>query len=309
MAISPRASVIASTGGNGLTTLACAKPAGLVAGDVMFGAFCAGNNTGAAISFTLPTGWTAIDTADDNDFTTLHIATVTCYKVADSTDVAASTFTFTQSGGNLRLIACISAYAGVDTTTPYVEHNLAKKTTTDTNRATPALTTAALRWLLEVFTDISNVTITAPDTTRQSTFTSNLAMSVSDTNANVAAGTYTKTATSTGSASQAVCGLIAINPASSTPAPVISFTLAQNVAEYDARATTNATSHTVSPTTGVVEPVDGFFVLPRGSADVVYTHTASGPGGSTTNTFTVLAAASGGARTQWWDQSTSTWKD
>lgn len=96
-------------------------------------------------------------------------------------------------------------------------------------------------------------------------------------------------------------GWIGAPPVVATPAPVIAYTLGQDYAYYDGRATTNADGHTISPATGVLEPVDGFFVIPRGTTNVDYTHTATGPGGSATQTFTVLALATGGGNIKWYD--------
>lgn len=84
------------------------KPSTLAVGDLMVADVL---TNGATIN--LPTGWTDI----------VNLATVTnpkqrvMYKVADATDVAASTFTFTL-GASSYGEATIHHYTGVDTTTP-----------------------------------------------------------------------------------------------------------------------------------------------------------------------------------------------
>ena len=71
------------------TTVTITKPSGLAVGDLMVATLGA-VSSGAAISFSTLSGWSAAATGNGSDY-----ATSIQYKIADSGDVAASNFTFT----------------------------------------------------------------------------------------------------------------------------------------------------------------------------------------------------------------------
>lgn len=78
------------------TSISIDKPTGLAVGDLMI-AVVAGNDGGSTIS--IPTGWTSLlnNNTTTNGFGWYRAA----YKVADSSDVAASNFTFTNGDGGV----------------------------------------------------------------------------------------------------------------------------------------------------------------------------------------------------------------
>lgn len=84
----------------GSTGLAINKPTGLAVGDLMIAAFVATEN--GSISSVSCTGWTSIVTKVNTQVGggVWFFTTATFYKVADSSDVAASTFIFKSSSSN-----------------------------------------------------------------------------------------------------------------------------------------------------------------------------------------------------------------
>lgn len=80
--------------------------------------------------------------------------------------------------------------------------------------------------------------------------------------------------------------------------PILSFVTSYSYAVLDARGSTaqagGSLSYTISPSIGVIEPVDGLFLIPRGGSDTVYTVTVTESGSGLTDntpTETILTAS------------------
>lgn len=103
-----------------VNALSIAKPAGLVAGDLLIvGLFVTVNDANAYGTIAYPSGFTQSATvqAYENGYNKLFVA----YKIATSSDVAATNFTFTHtpaSGSTYRIAATLAAYSNVDQTNP-----------------------------------------------------------------------------------------------------------------------------------------------------------------------------------------------
>jgi hypothetical protein len=97
------AAVIESSANTGFTSvtpgspsLVVTKPSGLAVGDYLLG-FISGYHTGVAnITYSTPSGWTLLE---DTGSVSTSWRTYTFAKVADSADVAASNFSFTNTSG------------------------------------------------------------------------------------------------------------------------------------------------------------------------------------------------------------------
>ncbi|MBL4621025.1 MAG: hypothetical protein JKY89_01365 [Immundisolibacteraceae bacterium] len=109
MAVAFRSS--ASTAFANAATSVVTKPSGLAVGDLMIAQFSAESG---AYTYTPPTGFTLIDTITGG----ANRASKIYYKVADSSDVAASNFTFTITGGPGQCSANIMAFSGASVPQP-----------------------------------------------------------------------------------------------------------------------------------------------------------------------------------------------
>lgn len=95
-----------STGNDNTTTVTITKPSGLAVGDLMV-SVCGAEQNGVNIN--IPAGWgTVVTKAQTNGRCTIS------YKVADSSDVAASNFVFTSSIG--KILGIIYRITGADVT-------------------------------------------------------------------------------------------------------------------------------------------------------------------------------------------------
>lgn len=123
------------TANTGTTTVT--KPTGLQVDDLMLAFICMNDDAAA----TGPSGWTKYD--DDVD-TTNHFRSQVWYKVATSTETAATDFSWTTTAGATSpMWGAISAYRGVDTAAP-INTAANSSFTTSTNPVTgPSITTTA----------------------------------------------------------------------------------------------------------------------------------------------------------------------
>lgn len=101
------------------------KPANLAVGDLMIAVHIASNHNA------LPSGFTSLGTQSDSVTT---YGSKIAYKIADSSDVAASNFTFTTTGSELQMGA-IARITGASATASYYKYNGASTT----NTATPSV--------------------------------------------------------------------------------------------------------------------------------------------------------------------------
>lgn len=109
---------VGSTKGNGkdILTAQVPKPGGIAVDDLLVVTIA--SNRGSGVTVTPPAGWTLVARVDDNNAAGNEVGFM-YYKVATSTEVAASTFDFTfdQSSNNQAAFGC-TAFRGVDTATP-----------------------------------------------------------------------------------------------------------------------------------------------------------------------------------------------
>jgi len=104
----------ATTATTGTTTLVINKPTGVVVGDVLIAVISqVGNNT----TITSPSGWVLID-GRSLAGSTLRFGAV-YYKIAVSSDLTATNYTFTGGTNTNSLSGVIAAFSGVDNTTPF----------------------------------------------------------------------------------------------------------------------------------------------------------------------------------------------
>lgn len=88
------------------------KPTGLSVGDMMCASAVSHADSGTAPTITPPAGWSTYTSYTDESFVKQWVF----YKVADSSDAAASNFTFTSSGGtNTRIQVGIARISGAPT--------------------------------------------------------------------------------------------------------------------------------------------------------------------------------------------------
>ena len=121
MAVAFRSSAI-STASASSDTVTVTKPSGLAVGDVMVACMTAKSNSTTCTA----TGWTQLDTV--RELVVEGGRAYTYYKVADSTDVAASNFTWTFNTTLAGTQGAIMAFSGVDTTNPINQHTFALQT-------------------------------------------------------------------------------------------------------------------------------------------------------------------------------------
>ena len=125
---------VGSSPGADSTSCVITKPAGLAVGDLMI-AQVVGTDpvSGNLGTFTAPAGWTSIrqDTMSSN------LASALFWKIADASDVAASTFTFTATGATSNRGA-ITAWYGHNPINPINAHN------GQTNAASTTVTSAGI---------------------------------------------------------------------------------------------------------------------------------------------------------------------
>lgn len=115
------------------STSTVTKPAGLAVDDVMV-AYTVSNLNG----MTAPAGWTQVLSKDASTGDLFRVRVF--YKVATSSDVAASNFVFSDTDSNSPCWAAIGAYRGVDTANPIDASDSAANTST-TSHTTPSVTT------------------------------------------------------------------------------------------------------------------------------------------------------------------------
>lgn len=116
------------------------KPTGLAVGDLMI-AHCSSispSNSNPA-DYNTPTGWTSVNTTSSTNSSLTHSNMLRIFsKVADSSDVAASDFTFTISGGsNRNLGGAIYRISGFGPTTPVPTSNAASNSGTNDHDTSP----------------------------------------------------------------------------------------------------------------------------------------------------------------------------
>ncbi len=110
-----------------------AKPAGVVAGDVMLASVVADGGTGVTVSASA--GWTLVKTQSSSTV----VQAAVFQKVATAAEPVSFVFTLSVAK---KVTASISAYSGVDTTTPIDVLATASTSTSGTVKSAPTITTA-----------------------------------------------------------------------------------------------------------------------------------------------------------------------
>ena len=157
------------------------------------------DGTGVDPVIATPAGWTAITSEAFDSGTTSSIGMRAFYRFFVGGDSSTVSVTWTNAGNG---VAISSGYSGVNTSTPITGFQVEAKGTTDTSYSV-SVTTSQTGWIRSGFANRGGQTFSAlADTSRGSVLnTSATSMVAQDTAADVAAGTYTKTATGSGTTS------------------------------------------------------------------------------------------------------------
>lgn len=279
MAVAHVASSTAQTSNNQTaTSLAVPVPTGATTGHVIIAWLSHFLPTTADMTVTGPTGWTKVGDVFDSGSTSVKL-TVWRRTVASGDD-ASPAWTW-PTGTNA--VAVMSAYSGVNTTTPIVtgESSLIAKADSNASRVTDTITTAGSRLIVSATGDRSGSTYTGlTDTQRGAvTIASSTSLVVQDTNGEVVAGSYSKTFTASVATSIATMGILALQAGANQP------------------PTANAGGDkVVAP--GTVVTLSGTASDPDGTVASVAWARVSGPAspaitGGTTNTATVTPTVAG----------------
>jgi hypothetical protein len=132
------------TGAYANATLTITKPVGLAVGDLLV-AVVHGNESGG---ITIPTGWTGLSSIVGS------VSLITYYKIATSTEVAASNFTWSVTSGNY-IGGLIARITGHNSTTPVAvfanDTEVATATPTFTTTVTPTTADSLLFFFLGTY--------------------------------------------------------------------------------------------------------------------------------------------------------------
>lgn len=105
--------------GTAVSSLTITKPSGLAVGDLLV-AIIATSASGTVRTHTTPAGWTVIQ----KDGTSAAFRPVAYYKVADSSDVAASNFTFSLSGSTTAISGVLARVTDFVSSNPVTQSEL-----------------------------------------------------------------------------------------------------------------------------------------------------------------------------------------
>lgn len=138
------------------TTITALKPSGVVSGDVLVGCFAFSPGGSVTGSVTPPAGWTSIVGITDLGSPGSRVEFF--YKVAGAAEPVDYTFSFSPAAG---AALGISAYSGVDNTTPVVSGETASNVVgTSTASHSISVTVAGPRWVIAGFAQRSGATWT-----------------------------------------------------------------------------------------------------------------------------------------------------
>jgi hypothetical protein len=209
MTIAPVGSVTSlKSAANSSTTLTVNKPTGVLSGHVLIGTLI---HKAAGATVTAPSGFTEVHHAIDTGPCALY----RWIRVAGSSEPSTYTCSWDTSGGG---IFTVEAYSGVDNATPIVsgESGIATTdTSTATVRTTPTITTAGTRAILSAFANPYAYTWSgATDTQLYNDLRSGAVSLLTQYAVGVAAGSISRSATTSGNVGDGVQSIIALNPAS-----------------------------------------------------------------------------------------------
>lgn len=297
MAISHIGTTAVKTGVNTTATLNFDKDASALTNDVIvLWVASRPQDATSGITYSIP-GFTLVeDEVDVASANSRSQLTLYYHVVTSSTP---STYTITASPAPAgRISAVASTYRGVDTTSPISASNLLAWESPSATTHSIAITTPTSGWISNAHTNIGDDTFTGADTLRgQTTLSSNANLWVGDTNAAVAAGSYTKNVTHTVSTSVGISGAAAIQAAATIVAPTIVSSAGLGYS-IDATASTpgqgGALTFSMAKVSGTTltftETSEGVFRFTPGAGSAVYRLTATEAGGTTkTQDYTIPA--------------------
>ncbi|HEY2353852.1 MAG TPA: invasin domain 3-containing protein, partial [Gaiellaceae bacterium] len=290
-AIAQRGSATSANTASG-TSFSITKPAGVAVGDVLIAQI--ETRGGTATQFPSISGWSNVTTPVDFEGGGAHHRVSLLYRVADASDVSASSYSVSLgTGGTSGAAGSIVAFSGVDTSgaTPFDVAPGSYTTGTGTTiSSVSAITTASPSAAVVMFAGGFESNATSSYSTTSPGALSQLYGSVSNGNGSVGAAWATKAtagSTGTGSATQTankVWGaiLIALKPAATTASQLAFTTLPSNT----------AAGSTMSNVVVQLQDSFGNNVSTSGVPIALTLNTGSFTGGSTT---TVNTDASGKA--------------
>lgn len=203
--------------GSSATSLAVSKPAAVTSAHLMVVAVAVQAPSNTDNPITAPSGWVLRADAHDPAAPGVRLN----FYTGKTDDVGAGPWTFSVPTATAIAIA-LCGYSGVDLTTPVVgstgsnagEANAVGQSTSSTSRVTPSIVTAGFRWIVSAFADRSTSTYTVTDTERLDILAVSTSLCLADSNASIASGTLSRTATASAASSTAVQAILALNPAS-----------------------------------------------------------------------------------------------
>lgn len=139
MAVPVVASSSSTTFATGVTSLVITKPTGLAVGDLLIGAVFFTSGTGTPTTVTPPADWTTLQTVDTNNTDNRMYV---FYRIATSTETAASNFTFTlntaaTAGGGLLRITGVASGNEIQTSEQDVYNSTSSTAISFTSTITP----------------------------------------------------------------------------------------------------------------------------------------------------------------------------
>lgn len=284
--IGPVAVTAATTSGE--TPLAVAMPAVVNAGDRIV--VVIGETTGTSdVPFTTPAGWTLKGGVYDSGSS--QGVRMNVYQKTDPAvgSEDGTTVNFDAPGTDGRMLAFSFT----------TNANIAELATAQVSSGgvigSGSVVTSGVRRLVSSFiqrTGSSGVVWTGPDTELVEHSTSNTTMVLS-ASAEVAAGSYSRTATSSVASSTGAGMILALQEAVVATPPTLQLAKTEGFAVVDARASQagqgGSLTYAISPATGVYEVEPGLWAVPASSTGpTVYTVTVTeSPSGLTDNTPTV----------------------
>ncbi|MDP9366539.1 MAG: hypothetical protein M3Q10_20325 [Chloroflexota bacterium] len=146
MAITFRSAATANTGNTTASSITINKPTGAAAGDLLLAFMTVAAGSNAVIA--PPSGWTLVRRTDDGTVT----AGASYYKVAGASEPTSYQWGFSGTGSPYGAAGGISAYAGVDNTTPLdASAGQAASTATKSLTSPSALTSVAAALVIRAY--------------------------------------------------------------------------------------------------------------------------------------------------------------
>lgn len=174
------------------------------------------NGTGTATTVTPPAGWTTIGTTTDGTAPILWAGLFG--RMVQAGDTTSPVWSFS-TGSNATWV--MSAYSGLDATTPYTNQSVDPYAGSTSAKTTATVTTSATGWIVSGFGDRSQgiytaLTDTSRATSRQTAYVTPCSEVLQDSNGDVTAGSQTRTATGPSGTSVGTSFIVRLNPGVAT---------------------------------------------------------------------------------------------